>query len=162
MITVQISKEERLNLSMRAFMLMDEVKVKKEEMKELGKEVKKTTAEIEKIATWVRTGTKEVPNGEQQDLLQQPVGAQAAADAFKDLANKAEAAAAATGSAEPPSWTPEQHADACPAKLGPLHGCVPACGWNRAHGGPVAEAPFEASEAELAAQSGRKKGKKAA
>lgn len=161
MIDVPIGAGEKLNLSLRAFDLMDENKVKTKEASKLRKAIKANQEEIDKIATWVRTGVKQVPNGEQQNLLEQAVGPEAAAAAFEDLGKSAEAALAATGgqAGAPAEWQPQNHKDGCPAKQGPLHAC--SCGWNKAHGGPVAEEPFETSPAELEKQSGRKKGKKA-
>jgi hypothetical protein len=158
-ITVEIGPGERLNLAVKMVHLMDEQKLEKKEAAKHAKKVKELQEEIDGLALAIRTGTKEMPNGEQQSLLDQPVGQEAAAATFGDLAKQAEAAAAAAEA--PAEWKPEHHPDTCPAKKGPLHGC--ACGWNKAHGGPVAEEEFEASAEELEKQGGRKRaGKKVA
>lgn len=159
-VTVPLSKEERLNMSVRMTLLMDEKKGYKEEVLKLNRACKNLDKEIETLAIAVRTNCKEVQaDNPQQDLLTQGVGPEVAAASFRELAKAAETAAEA---AEAASWTPEHHHADCPAKQGPLHACVPACGWNKAHGGPVEEVVFEASHEELAAQSGRRKGKKVA
>lgn len=160
MVTVPISKEERLNMSVRLTLLMFERKGYKEDVLKLNRKCKNLDKEIEALATAVRTNCKEVPANEaQQDLLRQAgegVGGDAAAQSFKDLAEKAAAdLAASEGPKEPPEWQPFMHSEDCPVKLNPLETC--SCGFAKG------QEDFEASEEELAKQSGRKpRGKRAA
>lgn len=163
-VLVDLTLEERANAALRACEKWDEIQVIKEQVGKLNTRKKVLEKEHMILAKQGITGKAEVAV-DQVDMFRRPkgeaVGTDTAAKTFDQLAKDAEAANAAA-EAETPSWKPEQHAADCPAKQGPLHPCAASCSWNKAHGGPVAEEPFEASEVELGAQAGRKKGKRAA
>lgn len=162
-VIVDLSLEERANAALRACEKWDEILSIEEQVSKLNARKKLVKKEHAILAKQGLTGKAEVAV-DQVDMFRRPagegapVGADAAAATFKDLAAASKAAEAAM---EPSSWTPEHHQADCEAKRGPLNDC--SCGWNKAHGGPVAEGAFEASEDELAKQSGRKpRGKRAA
>lgn len=169
-IVVDLTLEERGNAGIRAAEKFDAIQALKEEVAKINARKKLLEKDHATLSKQALTGKAEVA-ADQVDMFRrprgeagEPVGGDAAAQTFTDLAEKAAADLAASEATEPPSWKPEHHHASCPAKAGPLHECN--CGWNAAQGaGPVAVPadPFEASEEELAKQSGRKpRGKKAA
>lgn len=165
-VIIDLSLEEKANAAMRACQKWDEIEALKEQVSKLNARKKVLEKEHRILSKQGLTGKAEVA-ADQVDMFRRPkgegeaVGADTASKTFDQLAKDAEAANSAA-EAEAPSWQPEQHTADCPAKKGPLHPCVASCGWNKAHGGPVEQEPFEALEAELAAQGGRKKGKRVA
>src|SRR4051812_17809115 len=67
MVTVRLSMEERLNMSIQMTLLMDEKKAKKEEVLQLNRSCKNLQERIDAFSICVRTGVKEVKADDQQD-----------------------------------------------------------------------------------------------
>ncbi len=141
MVTVRLSMEERLNMSIQMTLLMDEKKAKKEEVLQLNRSCKNLQEQIDAFSICVRTGVKEVKADDQQDLLQQPVGGQAAAAQFSEMADAAaKASPEATAETNAVDALNEMAADA-----------------QAAAGVPAPSEGFETSAEELGRQAGRKR-----
>ena len=86
--TVEIGKEERLNLAIQMTGLMEDVKLKEEEASRVRKQIKELKETIDRYSTYIRTGTKEIP-ADQGDLFHPDAG-KAPAQALQDLADEVE------------------------------------------------------------------------
>ena len=93
---VALSVEEMAEKGKLLARKLKEIAGLEEERKDINHQIKDVTDEVDKLAAALNSGTVEVLT-EQQDLLRSPVGGEAAAAAFTEMARDAEQASQAGG-----------------------------------------------------------------